>query len=467
MFVRSFQRWLAAGTGVALAVAIAACGGGGSSGGIGGTGIEPSVAYGTITNFGSVWVNGVEYSTTNTTFKTDDHPSGGGSQSELRVGMVVRVDGAVSARRADTITEDESLKGLVEQVIGTDQIVVLGQTVRIDPATAFEGGVRPGLTDRVEVHGQIAGDGVIAAGFIEKKTAAPTPPYALKGIVRSQDTAAQTLQIGTLVVQYAGATLSNMPLGSWVGLQVNVKGTSCGGVFPVCGTLVATKLEPAGASVSGISQAEIEGVVVTINADGFTIGNQRVVTTGSTRYEGGVASDIAVGTEVEAEGSISGGVLTATKVSFRDGTRLEGDIATVSGNTLTIAGLPGVTVTLTSFTERNGGSGALAAGDHVRVRGKAGPANLPNAIIATRLDLRSADTRVELQAAVQAASPESSVRLLGVDIATGVGLVYRDASGGPIDRTAFFAGATVGKLVKARGTLGAGGVTWSELELEN
>ena len=76
-------------------------------------------------------------------------------------------------------------------------------------------------------------------------------------------------------------------------------------MFPVCGTLVATKLEPAGASVSGISQAEIEGVVVTINADGFTIGNQRVVTTGSTRYEGGVASDIAVGTEVEAEGSIS------------------------------------------------------------------------------------------------------------------------------------------------------------------
>jgi len=177
-----------------------------------------------------------------------------------------------------------------------------------------------------------------------------------------------------------------------------------------------------------------------------------------------VASDIAVGTEVEAEGSISGGVLTATKVSFRDGTRLEGDIATVSGNTLTIAGLPGVTVTLTSFTERNGGSGALAVGNHVRVRGKAGAGN---SIIATRLDLRSADTRVELQAAVQAASPESSVRLIGVDIATGVGLVYRDASGGPIDRTAFFAGATVGKLVKARGTLGAGGVTWSELELEN
>lgn len=464
MTLRPFQRWLAAGSALALAAAIAACGGGGSSGGIGGTGNEPSVAYGTITGFGSVWVNGVEYSTASTTFKTDDHPSGGGSQSELRVGMVVRVDGSAANKVATTITEDESIKGLVEQVIGTDQIVVLGQTVRIDPATAFEGGVRPVLADRVEVHGQIAGDGVIAAGFIEKKTTAPTPPYALKGIVRSQDTAAQTLQIGTLVVQYAGAAVGNMPLGSWVGLQVNVKGTSCGGVSPVCGTLLASKVEPAGASVTSTPQAEIEGVVVTLNADGFTIGNQRVVTTGSTRYEGGVAGDIAVGTEVEAEGPISGGVLTATKVSFRDGTRLEGDIATVSGNTLTIAGLPGVTVTLTSFTERSGGSGAPAVGTHVRVRGKAGAGN---SIIATRLEQRSPDTRVELQSAVQAASPESSLRLLGVDIATGSGLVYRDATGAAISRTAFYAGATVNKLVKARGTLAGGSVTWSELELEN
>lgn len=464
MFVRPFQRWLAAGTGLALAAAIAACGGGGSSGGIGGTGTEPSVAYGTITAFGSVWVNGVEYSTSNTVFKTDDHPSGGGSQADLRVGMVVRVDGSVATKTAFEIVEDESLKGLVEQVVGTDQIVVLGQTVRIDPATAFEGGVRPVVGDRVEVHGQIAGDGVIAAGYVEKKTSAPTPPYALKGIVRSQDTAAQTLQIGTLVVQYAGAAIGNMPAGSWVGVQVNVKGTSCGGVSPVCGTLVATKLEPAGASVTSTPKAEIEGVVVTMNADGFTIGNQRVVTTGSTRYEGGLASDIAVGTEVEAEGPINGGVLTATKVSFRDGTRLEGDIASVSGDTLTIAGLPGVTVTLTSFTERNGGSGALTAGTHVRVRGKAGAGN---SIIATRLDPRSADTRVELQAAVQAASPESSLRLLGIDITTtGSGIAYRDTSG-PTSRTAFFAGATVGKLVKARGTLGGGSVTWSELELEN
>ena len=46
-------------------------------------------------------------------------------------------------------------------------------------------------------------------------------------------------------------------------------------------------------------------------------------------------------------------------------------------------------------------------------------------------------------------------------------LSYRDAGGATINRTAFFAAATAGKLVKAKGTLSGGVVTWSELELQN
>ena len=84
--------------------------------------------------------------------------------------------------------------------------------------------------------------------------------------------------------------------------------------------------------------------------------------------------DIAVGAKLEAEGSISGGVLTATKVSFRDAIRLEGDIASISGNSLTLTGLSGVTVNVTSITElKNVASiGALAVGNHLRIRGKLG-----------------------------------------------------------------------------------------------
>jgi hypothetical protein len=287
---RHIVRWLAAG----IALAAAACGGGGSSGGIGGTGNEPSVAYGTITGFGSVIVNGVEYSTSNTVFKTDDHPTSGGTQSDLRIGMVVRVDGSIANRTAAIITEDESVKGQVEQVIDANRFVVMGQLIQTDTTTRFENGVQPAVGDRVEVHGQIAGDGVISAGFVELKT---TTAYAVKGIVKNQ--VGQSFQIGALTVQYAGATLGNMPMGgSWNGLQVNVKGSACGGVAPVCGNLVATQVELAGAIVDAKPQADIEGVVVAVAADGFTIGNQRVLTTGSTRYEGGLAGDLIVGTAV-------------------------------------------------------------------------------------------------------------------------------------------------------------------------
>ncbi len=459
--------WLAA----SATLALAACGGGGgSSGGIGGTGGGggiggTGIAYGTITAFGSVWVNGVEYDTSNTIFKTDDNPNGGGRQDDLRVGMVARVDGSISGKTAATITEDDSVKGLVEQVIDANRMVVMGQTLQIDSTTRFDNGVVPVAGDRVEVHGLIAGDGVIAAGYIEKKTTAPTPPFAVKGIAKNQDGASQTFQVGTLTVQYAGADIGDMPTGSWNGLQVDIKGSSCGGVAPVCGTLVATKVEPAGANVSSASQAEIEGVIVALTADGFTIGNQPVVTTANTRYEGGVAGDLIVGTKVEAEGSISNGVLTATKVSFRDAVKIEGDVASVNGGTLTISGLPGVTVNVTTITElKDVTLGGLAAGQHLRIRGKLGAGN---SMVATRLELRSADTDVELQAPAQAITPETSIRLLGVDISTAGVSQYRDLTDAAITRSAFFAAARVNGLIKANGTRSGATVTWTELELED
>lgn len=465
MDIRRLRTWLAG----AAAFALVACGGGGgASGGIGGTGGGggiggTGVAYGTITDFGSVWVNGVEYNSSNASIRIDDtvHP-----ESDLRRGMVVRVDGSVSGATASTITVDDAVKGFVEQVIDANRMVVMGQTIQIDNLTRFDNGVVPLLGDRVEVHGLIAGDGVIAASFIERKTTAPTPPFAVKGTVKNHNTAAQTFQVGTLTVAYGGADVNDQPAGSWNGLQVDVKGTACTGTAPVCGTLTASKVEPAGARVTTASQAEIEGIVSAVSASGFTIGNLTVVTTASTRYEGGLAGDIIVGTKLEAEGSITNGVLTATKVSFRDAIKLEGDVVSKSGNTLTLNGLPGITVSVTSITELKdvANVAALAVGDHLRIRGKLGTGNT---VIASRLELRSADTDVELQAPASVVTPETSVTLLGITVSTTTISAYRDLSDAAISRADFFGAARVGTLIKASGRLQTGVVTWNELELEN
>ena len=98
MKVKSIALFMAA-----AAALLSACGGGGSDAGTAGTGgggVPPAtasaVSYGTITQFGSIWVNGVEFSTGNASFRIKGQP---GAASDLRIGMVVRVDGSINARR--------------------------------------------------------------------------------------------------------------------------------------------------------------------------------------------------------------------------------------------------------------------------------------------------------------------------------------------------------------------------------
>ena len=84
----ALRRWTTFG----VAILVAACGGGGSSDGVT-AGIDRGgivTATGSITGFGSVHVNGVHYVTTGATITLDDNP---GSESELRVGQVVRIEG--------------------------------------------------------------------------------------------------------------------------------------------------------------------------------------------------------------------------------------------------------------------------------------------------------------------------------------------------------------------------------------
>ncbi|HRI19069.1 MAG TPA: DUF5666 domain-containing protein, partial [Burkholderiaceae bacterium] len=206
-------------------------------------------------------------------------------------------------------------------------------------------------------------------------------------------------------------------------------------------------------------------------ASGFVVGAQTVVVTSATRYDGGLASEIALGTKLEVEGSLSGGVLTAEKVSLRDNVRLEGNVATVNASTgvVTLAGLPGVTVKIDSLTELKdlASLAALPLSANVRVRGRSAGAG---AVSASEFELRSTtpDTKVILQGAVSAISGTRSVTILGVVVDT-AGVAEDEFKGlddQPIGRSAFFGALQIGTLVKARGKLGSG-VGWDEMELED
>lgn len=450
----------------ATALFLAACGGGGGGGiggtggggggGIGGTG----VAYGTITGFGSVWVNGVRYETpAGTVFRLDDS---GVSQSDLKVGMVARVEG--SGTTASTVVVDSALKGRVEAVAG-DRYTVLGQTVQTDASTTFDNGVRPVVGDYVEVHGLPQQAGIIAANYIERKSTLASPPYQVTGFVSAQDGTNSTLTIGTLTVAYAGATTGDMPSGSWVGLLVEVKGTACAGT-PVCGTLTASKVEPGGSGIRSSSKSELEGYVTSLTADGFVLGGQRVVLTPSTVFEDGLRADIVVGVKLEVEGPIADGVLTATKVELKDSVRIEADVLAVVGDRVSFVGLPGVEVQVTTATELENlpSLAALLPGMHVRVKARVAAGTLA---VASELERRDADSDIELRGPVTAfADPQFTLLGIVVDTTGRADAAFRDDDP-VIGRAAFFAGLSAGRVVKVSGTLSGTTAVWSEFELED
>lgn len=464
---------------------LSGCGGGGDSGTsvpVAGS-ATPIVSSGTITNFGSVYINDRKYEIDDSTSTSVDGsgPVNGdvAAKNILKLGMVVKVSGSVngSSRTASTITQEDTVEGPIQSVdVSNSRFVVLGQTVLVDDTTKFDSGVNLGnlaVNQVVEVSGLVKGDGVIAASFIERKAGGGCSlGCEIKGIVKNHDHATTTFQIGGLTVNYAApALIGDMPVPSgsnWNTLFVEVKGT----VFNSgTSTLIATKVEPEGFQAPNGNRVELEGFVTSVLGVGHFMLGSTEVQAANALYLGGTIDEVAVGQKLEVEGTISNNVITASKVKFKDAVRIESNVAADPiGNTLTLDGLPGITISVNSQTEfKNVANLAgLATGNNVRIRGREG---VGNTVIAMEVELRDTNSNIDidLQGAVQAVS-NPNLTILGVQVNTN-GFSNPDDFQGlddqPIGRAAFFNAVQVGTLVKVKGRLNGAIVTWREAELED
>lgn len=457
------------------------CGGGGGGGGgetVGGIdrgGI--TIASGPINGFGSVIVNGVHYATAGASIVIDDQP---GTESDLRVGQVVRVEGTVDASglagTARSIRYDDDVEGPVQAIdLAASRLVVLGQTIAVGPGTSYDDAIVPrgleGLVvgDRVEVSGLVNSSGLISATRIERKSAAGS--LEVKGIASAVDTVARRFTINALVVDYSGAQLSGFASGQPSnGDLVEAKGTVDGS-----GVLVATGLERESSNLSGSvdDDADLEGLVTRFaSAADFDVAGQRVTTTASTRYEGGVAADLALDVNVEVEGGFDAtGRIVATEVEFRRASDVEitaqVEAVNASAGTLTLLGQVVRTTTLTRFEDKSDadverfGIADLGVGDWVSIHayGDAG------GLVATLLERDEPQADIELQGiAIDVAEPGFSIA--GVAVATDAQTEFRNTNGEPITAAAFFA-AAAGREVKVRGTLVGNTVLAERAELED
>lgn len=476
-----------------IAVALTACGPGAQQGGgIGGTGGIASVSTGPVTGFGSVFVSGDEYDTTNTLFQVDRQA--GADQNQLKKGMVVVVEASVLQddaskkilqRTANRIVYTDTVEGPVQAVAPDGHsLVALGQTVLVTGTTIIDGSV-PGqdvtsLTpevDLLEISGFVLGDGVIVATLIERK--AGSPDYEIKGFVKNHDADRALFQIGALTVHYGGADISLMPSpngNAWNGLPIDALGRAFSLPQPgqPDGVLTATRIAPETIGNQDTRLAEIEGFVTQVlSPSEFFVGNIRVRIDADTQFEGGTPSDIGPGVRLEVDGLLSNNILTAARVEFNDRIKLESDVATINSQdgasgTVTLAGFPDTIIRVNSQTRFKGQGvparlGDLQVGAHITVRGE--PLN--GGALATEITVLLASASVVFQGPLDsAANPLLVILNSAIDTAAIPDSGFRDASDSPIGRIAFFNSLAPGLIVELEGTWIGGAIQWREAELQ-
>ncbi|MGD9245285.1 MAG: DUF5666 domain-containing protein, partial [Desulfobacterales bacterium] len=289
------------------ALLLISCGGSGSTmfagGGIGGTGI---ISVGTITAFGSVVVDGVEFNTDNAVIIVEGEERGVGNDialANLEVGMVVTVEGTRNeddqSAVADRIIYNDNVEGPVESITVVNaarkDLVVLGQTVILNTVTEFKGTTFDdiAINDVVEISGLVDDSGAIWATFLEKTDGVV---FEVTGFVENLDAVQETFEINDLTVDYSTADTSGLPGGIPAeGLLVEVEGSLIGPVMFVNLIELGDELD-----AEDVDNVEVTGFITdVVSAFEFTVGTQLVLTDANTIFVDGSADDIALGVKIE------------------------------------------------------------------------------------------------------------------------------------------------------------------------
>jgi hypothetical protein len=308
-----------------------------TGGGVGGSGI---INRGTISDFGSIVVNGTDFDTSEATIIVDGQSLGVGDAvvlANLDVGRVVTVIASVGDDEETAIAErvlySDEVSGPVLSVTntnsGTKELTVMGQIVVVNALTQFKitdfDTIAP--NDVVEVSGYYDDMGTIWATFLEKiGEFTPGLVYEVKGFIQSLDTNQLTFLINGLLVDYSdpNVILPTEPLEN--GLLVEAEGIVDQTGLNMFAQSISIEDD---IGVEDADEVEVTGfVTVVASTDEFTVGTQDVVVEAGAEFVDGTQADIALGVKLEAEGTLDDGILVAEEIEFwlPDQLELEGII---------------------------------------------------------------------------------------------------------------------------------------------
>lgn len=444
----------------ALALAILPTQGGG---GVTGTG---KTASGTVADFGSVFVNGIEFFTDGAEILVDGTRQ---PEASLRVGMVVRVDGytftaGATTGQAQRLRYESALRGAADtapSAVGEGAIVsVAGIATLITEDTILDGILGPGAiaaSDRLEVSGVRDGaTDMLRATYVSRRDVAPGT--VLTG--RVTGLTGESFMIGAATVIRDDTKLLDAPSGLAEGLRVRVAAHEAAGGLALQPDSIRVLRGDLGLPAG--SEASSEGIVSGLTPSSFVLDGLTVHYGSGTRWRDGAASDLRNGARVEAEGLVGAdGSLAAEKVDFRgrEAASIDAVVAARTTDGFVLLSADGVQVVVDAATRLRDRStvrlatlrlGDVRIGDRMSVAGLEIREGVVLARDATRLDLVGT---VSMTARARAASP-GALSMLSLRIGGGA-TTYRDVDGSPLDAAGFFAKAAGRRVIVTGAASGA------------
>ncbi len=441
------------------------------SGGIGGSG----VTMGAVSDYGSIFVDGVEFDTRDASIYFEDTLAGTGDaavREHLPIGQQVVVQGNIASETAGTaLTVDAFYRvlGPVATVVRIDddtyEMSILGQTVFATPETTFSGltasTIAPDMV--LQVCGPVDEYGAVHAGHIALM--ADDTPYGLKGVVQFLNSGQHTFRINGLTVDFSQVQSAFGDVDE--GQPVAVIGSLTGD------TLVAASMTRFEAeSFDNADVLLMDGFLTASNGQSqWRMGRYTLQFDNLTAFEGLSEEELTAGLRVRVRGRLVNKVVTAEQVNAVARVRLESKVTSVdvSSGAMLLDGLPSIPIHINALTRIHGSASVLSdvlPGDHVRV--------LAYALDSQQVSARSIfvsppNTRQErftLQGPVTSIS-DSQFAILGfvVDTTAATGVSFQGENGQALSAADLLASLAQGTQVRLTGAWSGMQIVYEEAKI--